>query len=114
MPHSRQTRNKLVSAEVLDNDRGLSSIEKIAATQRGEVCDHKIAFSKHWEEKLPPGSSRIARVSASALMCRAIRSVSEEPVRGPSSMAYRDFALFFLRVRRPPRSTLFPHTTLFR
>src|SRR2546430_13528223 len=25
-----------------------------------------------------------------------------------------DFCFFFLMIRRPPRSTLFPHTTLFR
>src|SRR5436190_14833304 len=28
-------------------------------------------------------------------------------------MLYEDF-IFFLRIRRPPRSTLFPYTTLFR
>src|SRR5690606_41791856 len=27
---------------------------------------------------------------------------------------FRTFALFFLMIRRPPRSTLFPYTTLFR
>src|SRR2546426_1943535 len=27
---------------------------------------------------------------------------------------YRDFLFFFLMIRRPPRSTLFPYTTLFR
>src|SRR2546430_17062888 len=26
----------------------------------------------------------------------------------------QDFLFFFLRIRRPPRSTLFPYTTLFR
>src|ERR1039457_7405161 len=30
------------------------------------------------------------------------------------SMAVRTFFLFFLMIRRPPRSTLFPYTTLFR
>src|ERR1039457_7301280 len=28
--------------------------------------------------------------------------------------APRDFYVFFLMIRRPPRSTLFPYTTLFR
>src|SRR2546430_11195150 len=28
--------------------------------------------------------------------------------------AYPSFPFFFLRIRRPPRSTLFPHPTLFR
>src|SRR5438067_6869324 len=29
-------------------------------------------------------------------------------------MCSRSFVFFFLRIRRPPRSTLFPYTTLFR
>src|SRR2546430_13456431 len=29
-------------------------------------------------------------------------------------MAHTDFFFFFLMIRRPPRSTLFPYTTLFR
>src|SRR5260370_39107819 len=28
--------------------------------------------------------------------------------------SHRGFSLFFLMIRRPPRSTLFPYTTLFR
>src|SRR3989442_6268635 len=31
-----------------------------------------------------------------------------------SVRAYRFFFFFFLMIRRPPRSTLFPYTTLFR
>src|SRR5262245_66631379 len=30
------------------------------------------------------------------------------------SASDRDFAVFYLLIRRPPRSTLFPYTTLFR
>src|SRR5438477_13106443 len=30
------------------------------------------------------------------------------------SFIYTDFFFFFLMIRRPPRSTLFPYTTLFR
>src|SRR5438132_9159505 len=29
-------------------------------------------------------------------------------------VSYRSFLFFFLMIRRPPRSTLFPYTTLFR
>src|ERR1039458_5793084 len=38
------------------------------------------------------------------------------PVRGARRTAggKRSFVLFFLMIRRPPRSTLFPYTTLFR
>src|SRR5439155_21322254 len=32
----------------------------------------------------------------------------------PSNYIYYFFFLFFLLIRRPPRSTLFPYTTLFR
>src|SRR5258707_1237832 len=35
-------------------------------------------------------------------------------VRLPAERAAGVFLLFFLRIRRPPRSTLFPYTTLFR
>src|SRR2546422_8813639 len=31
-----------------------------------------------------------------------------------SSLPFDDFFFFFLMIRRPPRSTLFPYTTLFR
>src|ERR1039457_4348943 len=41
--------------------------------------------------------------------CSRIRSVPPLP---PSSVNY--FFFFFLMIRRPPRSTLFPYTTLFR
>src|SRR5260370_2363549 len=33
---------------------------------------------------------------------------------GSSDTANYDFFFFFLMIRRPPRSTLFPYTTLFR
>src|SRR5574340_1400662 len=32
----------------------------------------------------------------------------------PSSVCIRSLCFFFLMIRRPPRSTLFPYTTLFR
>src|SRR5438552_10460322 len=32
----------------------------------------------------------------------------------PLRVSYRLYIFFFLRIRRPPRSTLFPYTTLFR
>src|SRR2546426_1338904 len=32
----------------------------------------------------------------------------------PCVMCNQDFFFFFLMIRRPPRSTLFPYTTLFR
>src|SRR3990170_2121449 len=36
------------------------------------------------------------------------------PVSNASTGSRRRFAVFFLMIRRPPRSTLFPYTTLFR
>src|SRR5260370_42100717 len=35
-------------------------------------------------------------------------------VRGCCRTVFRAFLFFFLMIRRPPRSTLFPYTTLFR
>src|ERR1022692_2380031 len=35
-------------------------------------------------------------------------------IRQPGKTVYRFFFFFFLMIRRPPRSTLFPYTTLFR
>src|SRR5205085_10566240 len=57
--------------------------------------------------------------SAKSLSCRLRGTVSLKPTRCMRffctkflSAAY--FFLFFLMIRRPPRSTLFPYTTLFR
>src|SRR3712207_7298699 len=35
-------------------------------------------------------------------------------MRSPPTSAHCHFRFFFLMIRRPPRSTLFPYTTLFR
>src|SRR5687768_18403614 len=43
-----------------------------------------------------------------------IRAIcSSAPVISPKS-SFARFSFFFLMIRRPPRSTLFPYTTLFR
>src|SRR3989440_7345752 len=39
--------------------------------------------------------------------------MEDVPIRSSSSSS-RSFVFFFLMIRRPPRSTLFPYTTLFR
>src|SRR5215203_5367836 len=47
----------------------------------------------------------------------ALKAVHEpaDPVREPSLEGIGiDYLFFFLMIRRPPRSTLFPYTTLFR
>src|SRR5476651_2211798 len=44
---------------------------------------------------------------------QAPRRAARAPRRGPVQGAYMR-RLFFLMIRRPPRSTLFPYTTLFR
>src|ERR1039458_10713867 len=36
------------------------------------------------------------------------------PIEGPPPLACTSGDVFFLMIRRPPRSTLFPYTTLFR
>src|SRR2546421_9677123 len=40
--------------------------------------------------------------------------MQESPSRFPPAALRPDACLFFLMIRRPPRSTLFPYTTLFR
>src|ERR1041384_3689550 len=58
------------------------------------------------------GSRRSSPSSSSARATRSIRS--EEHTSELQSLAYLVCRLFFLMIRRPPRSTLFPYTTLFR
>src|ERR1039458_6179609 len=53
-------------------------------------------------------SSRLGRRSGSL-------SIQKRPLLAPSSVILSiPFFSFFLMIRRPPRSTLFPYTTLFR
>src|ERR1041384_6238901 len=53
-------------------------------------------------------------------LVRQRRSLGRLPIRSEEhtselqSLAYLVCRLFFLMIRRPPRSTLFPYTTLFR
>src|ERR1039457_2703281 len=58
----------------------------------------------------PPGARAPAAVTRELLACRhhLIKLRQESPDPG------RFHLLFFLMIRRPPRSTLFPYTTLFR
>src|SRR3990172_6895393 len=46
--------------------------------------------------------------------CFPIEARSEEHTSELQSRLHLVFPLFFLMIRRPPRSTLFPYTTLFR
>src|SRR6516162_4906587 len=52
--------------------------------------------------------SRLRHIDALAAPERC-RTISH-----PSTLASHPFVFFFLMIRRPPRSTLFPYTTLFR
>src|SRR5262252_2194922 len=50
---------------------------------------------------------------ALGIEARAVEALT--PRLGPEfAHACRIFLVFFVRIRRPPRSTLFPYTTLFR
>src|ERR1041384_5843200 len=53
-------------------------------------------------------------VSAGLLAFVLLVYRSEEHTSELQSLAYLLCRLFFLMIRRPPRSTLFPYTTLFR
>src|SRR4030067_210521 len=46
--------------------------------------------------------------------CAPFLTRSEEHTSELQSLAYLVCRFFFLRIRQPPRSTLFPYTTLFR
>src|SRR5713226_7837542 len=46
-------------------------------------------------------------------MGAGIPSIASVPLVLASAIAARTTRLFFLMIRRPPRSTLFPYTTLF-
>src|SRR5687767_15935110 len=46
--------------------------------------------------------------------CRAIRSTTWVPPHSARCSSLPFLSFFFLMIRRPPRSTLFPYTTLFR
>src|SRR5687767_15317414 len=43
-----------------------------------------------------------------------VRTVARDHVFDVRATKYGDIEIFFLMIRRPPRSTLFPYTTLFR
>src|SRR2546425_871847 len=60
-----------------------------------------------WRLPTSAGQSRGRRTAR-----RGLRS--EEHTAELQSLAYLVCRLFFLMIRRPPRSTLFPYTTLFR
>src|SRR6202142_3229462 len=62
----------------------------------------------------PPGGPWRARLRCHRLAARDPPGRSEEhtsELQSPTKLVCR---LFFLMIRRPPRSTLFPYTTLFR
>src|SRR5215211_7421592 len=70
-----------------------------------ELQSHSDLVCRLLLEKKKP-SAGATRVSTSS-SCR--RGASPTPTR-----PRRTLTLFFLMIRRPPRSTLFPYTTLFR
>src|SRR6185369_817255 len=48
------------------------------------------------------------------LVCRLLLEKKPSPLRGCATSRRFVCVFFFLMIRRPPRSTLFPYTTLFR
>src|SRR6478672_4035819 len=55
----------------------------------------------------PSASTAIAAHSAESML-------PDMPSITPGKLFFSTYSLFFLMIRRPPRSTLFPYTTLFR
>src|ERR1035441_5545377 len=65
-----------------------------------------------WGAEGPRGGTPVGGTGASA--CPGVGSSSPSPARRSLSVwSFLSF-FFFLMIRRPPRSTLFPYTTLFR
>src|SRR2546425_918611 len=54
--------------------------------------------------------------SLAYLVCRLLLEKKNQTgaERMPHDLSHLSFLVFFLMIRRPPRSTLFPYTTLFR
>src|SRR3990170_211139 len=61
--------------------------------------------------KTPDGGTHGRQGARGAGLCRVGRPTSD---RGEHAHRVAGGFLFFLMIRRPPRSTLFPYTTLFR
>src|SRR3990172_6623996 len=65
-------------------------------------------------EQVIQGEIQRGRTFAEALTAKGLPSRDRKSTRLNSSHGYISYALFFLKIRRPPRSTIFPYTTLFR
>src|SRR5579885_2368568 len=64
-------------------------------------------------EKKNPSRPALASPSLAFVVPRAVTTVVTNLVV-PHSLLRSSSSFFFLMIRRPPRSTLFPYTTLFR
>src|ERR1039458_10232968 len=78
-----------------------------------------ISYAVFCLKKKKKSTGRAARqsLSSTVLVCGHVRSVSPQSrfgARPDLLLACCDLDFFFLMIRRPPRSTLFPYTTLFR
>src|SRR3954467_12332448 len=62
----------------------------------------------------PPGAPVTLTHLAPPALTAGTPRISRGPPRAPSSPSTATATTFFLMIRRPPRSTLFPYTTLFR
>src|ERR1041384_5958600 len=62
----------------------------------------------------PATQSRYHLCAGDSRPGRSLVARSEEHTSELQSLAYLACPLFFVMIRRPPRSTLFPYTTLFR
>src|SRR6266481_5125164 len=84
-----------------------------SSTSYAVFCVKKKTYGPTWSRRAPPPRAGAAGCggrgssgSSAPGRCRSARSVTR---RRPGASV-----LFFLMLRRPPRSTLFPYTTLFR
>src|ERR1022692_4836869 len=76
------------------------------------VCRLLLEKKNKFRRRTRPPCARRATSPCSRVRggCRAC----DLGLRGGAVRGHRFFFFFFLMIRRPPRSTLFPYTTLFR
>src|SRR5690606_16449650 len=105
-----QSRENLVCRLLLEKKK---EMKESGVINEGNLAESKVALV-YGQMNEPPGARM--RVGLTALtMAEYFRDVNEQDVLLFIDNIFRFVqAVFYLFTRRPPRSTLFPYTTLFR
>src|SRR5690242_6391821 len=119
-----QSHVNLVCRLLLEKKNDLSRSVRVQLHQRCAqlggpgALQHRIAAADGPDERLAADLQRAARERMAAQdIPRAaayLRHALDCSPPGPARLSLMLATFFFLMIRRPPRSTLFPYTTLFR